>query len=93
MTRIIPLTMALIVIMSAPAFGAYIGSYAEWRALDHSIKAGYVMGAFDSGHATFSETDPYDEANVRGISSCAKQSKLTASMLVQLVETQCWTLT
>ncbi|SDS16798.1 hypothetical protein SAMN05444158_1218 [Bradyrhizobium canariense] len=45
------------------------------------------MGAYDGGLGTFSENDPYAEANSRGISSCTQQSKLDSGMLVQLVET------
>jgi hypothetical protein len=81
------LTVALIVVLSVPAFGSYVGSYADWRALSSEQKSGYVMGAYDSGLITFSENDPYSEANSRGISSCAQQSKLNSGMLVQLVDT------
>jgi hypothetical protein len=81
------LTVALVMVLSLPAFGGYIGSYADWRALKEGQKLGYVMGAFDSGLTTFSENDPYSEANSRGISSCTQQSKLDSGMLVQLVET------
>jgi hypothetical protein len=81
------LTVALILVLSPPAFGMYVGNYAAWRALSEGQKSGYVMGAFDGGHATFSGDNPYNEANSLGISSCSKQSKLTDGMLVQLVET------
>ncbi len=46
-----------------------------------------AFGAYDLGLNTFSEGDPYDEANKSGINSCIHQSKLTNGMLVQLVET------
>jgi hypothetical protein len=81
------LTVALIVVLSLPAFGGYISSYSDWRALNEGQKVGYVMGAYDGGLITFSENDPYGEANSRGISSCVRQSKLDGGMLVQLVET------
>jgi hypothetical protein len=45
------------------------------------------MGAFDHGLLTFSDDDPYGEANSRGISSCSQQFKLDNGMLVQLIET------
>ena len=81
------LTAALIVVLSLPAFGGYIGNYADWRALNAGQKLGYVMGTFDSGLDTFSEDDPYGEVNSRGITSCSQQLKLDNGMLVQLVET------
>ena len=81
------LTVALIVFLSQPAFGGYIENYAGWRNLNAGQKLGYVMGAFDGGLNTFSDDDPYGEANTRGILSCSQQLKLTDGMLVQLVET------
>src|SRR6266404_7112437 len=81
------LTVALIVVLSLPAFGGYIENYAGWRGLSAEQKSGYVMGAYDGGLITFSVNDPYGEANSRGISSCVRQSKLDSGMLVQLVET------
>lgn len=81
------LTLALIVVLSLPAFGGYISNYAGWRALKEAQKLGYVMGAFESGLNTFSDDDPYSEANSRGITSCSQQLKLDSGMLVQLVET------
>jgi hypothetical protein len=80
------LTVTLIVVLSLPAFGGYISSYADWRALNAAQKLGYVMGAFDWLN-TFSDNDPYVEANSRGITSCSQQLKLDSGMLVQLVET------
>jgi len=80
--------VALIVVLSRPAFGGYyIGSYADWRALSEAQKAGYVMGIYDGGLVTYQFDSPYSEANSRGISSCAQQLKLDSGMLVQLVET------
>lgn len=81
------LTLALIVVLSLPAFGGYIENYAGWRNLNAGQKLGYVMGAFDGGLNTFSDDDPYGEANSRGILSCSQQLKLDSGMLVQLVET------
>lgn len=81
------LTIALIVVLSQPAFGGYISSYADWRALNAGQKLGYVMGAFDNGLIIVFEDDPYSEANARGITSCSQQLKLDSGMLVQLVET------
>jgi hypothetical protein len=81
------LTVTLIVVLSLPAFGGYISSYADWRALKEGQKLGYVMGAFDSGLIIILEDDPYSEANARGITSCSKQLKLDNGMLVQLIET------
>ena len=81
------LTVALIVVLSLPAFGGYIENNAGGRNLNAGQKLGYVMGAYDSGIITFSENDPYSEANSRGISACSQQSKLDSGMLVQLVET------
>jgi hypothetical protein len=82
------LTLALIVVLALPAFGAYIEGYAGWRALNTGQKLGYVMVAYDAGLGTYSQDDPYDEANVRGVLSCNKQLKLDSGMLVQLVETK-----
>jgi hypothetical protein len=81
------LTVALIVVLSPPAFGGYIENYAGWRALNAGQKLGYVMGAFDSGLIVIAEDDPYSEANARGVLSCSEQLKLDSAMLVQLVET------
>jgi hypothetical protein len=81
------LTVALIVDLSVPAFGGYIGSYADWRDLSAEQKSGYMMGAYDLGLNTMIENDLYSEANMRGISSCTQQSKLNSGMLVRLVET------
>jgi hypothetical protein len=81
------LTIALMVALSLPAFGGYITSYADWRALNSAQKVGYVMGAYDSGLVTFSDDDRYGEVNSQGISSCTQQLKLDSGMLVQLVET------
>lgn len=75
------------VALSLPAFGGYIGSYAEWRALNSGQKLGYVMGAFDGALNTYSEDDPFGETNTRGLTSCSQQLKLDSGMLVQLVET------
>jgi hypothetical protein len=85
--RRILLTVAFTVVLSLPAFGGYIRSYADWRALSEAQKTGYVMGVYDGGIITISDDDPYDEVNASGISSCALQLKLDSGMLVQLVET------
>ena len=81
------LTVALIVVLSPPAFGGYINNYAGWRALNAGQKLGYVMGAFDGALNAYSEDDLYGEANSHGFTTCAVQLKLDSGMLVQLVET------
>jgi hypothetical protein len=81
------MAVGLSVLLSQSAFGGYIENYAGWRALSAGQKAGYAMGAYDGGHATFSEGDPYGEVNSRGILSCGQQLKLDSGMLVELIDT------
>jgi hypothetical protein len=81
---------AALATMAAPAEAAYRANYASWSKLTPREKAVYVEGLNDASSVvdTGEAANPVQGAMVRGRVKCLNRDKVSAAMLVALIDTQ-----
>ena len=87
---ILALAAASLATMAAPAEAAYRPNYASWAKLSTREKLADVEGLNDGSGVvdTGDAANPVQGAMVRGRTACLNRDKVTATMLVSLIDTQ-----
>jgi hypothetical protein len=87
---ILALAAATLAAAAAPAEAAYLVNYAGWSKLSEREKNTYVQGLNDASSVvdTGAAANAVQGAMVRGRATCLSRDKVTAAMLVALIDTR-----